>query len=192
MSRSSPSVLFTQYTDLFCDQTWGDMLAEFFGGICKKKKHLNVFLFLLNSSDFFSLVCGFFSSFLILLISQWSPNRPSVDQQGLAWLQAACRCCVGGTRLHQLQSDAHVSSDTQETQRLEKQEGQQETRWTQTSESPRVVWRLLGFVRRLDGLRLRGHLCWERPPGGTEGHSCSKHLLFQRRCVWIIYKKNFS
>ncbi|XP_008331396.1 vitronectin b isoform X2 [Cynoglossus semilaevis] len=33
MSRSSPSVLFTQYTDLFCDQTWGDMLAEFFGGI---------------------------------------------------------------------------------------------------------------------------------------------------------------
>ncbi|XP_030602535.1 vitronectin b isoform X3 [Archocentrus centrarchus] len=32
MSRSSPSVLFTQYTDLFCDNTWEDLFAELFGG----------------------------------------------------------------------------------------------------------------------------------------------------------------
>ncbi|XP_034540007.1 vitronectin b [Notolabrus celidotus] len=32
MSRSSPSVLFTRYTDLFCDQTWEDLFTELFGG----------------------------------------------------------------------------------------------------------------------------------------------------------------
>ncbi|XP_071361974.1 vitronectin b [Trachinotus anak] len=32
MSRSSPSVLFTQYTDLFCDQTWEDLFTDLFGG----------------------------------------------------------------------------------------------------------------------------------------------------------------
>ncbi|XP_010748365.2 vitronectin b [Larimichthys crocea] len=32
MTRSSPSVLFTQYTDLFCDQTWEDFFTELFGG----------------------------------------------------------------------------------------------------------------------------------------------------------------
>ncbi|XP_074528280.1 vitronectin b [Halichoeres trimaculatus] len=32
MSRSSPSVLFTRYTDLFCDQTWDDLFTELFGG----------------------------------------------------------------------------------------------------------------------------------------------------------------
>ncbi|XP_062289022.1 vitronectin b [Scomber scombrus] len=32
MSRSSPSVLFTRYTDLFCDQTWEDFFTELFGG----------------------------------------------------------------------------------------------------------------------------------------------------------------
>ncbi|CAI5643200.1 unnamed protein product [Oreochromis niloticus] len=31
MSRSSPSVLFTQYTDLFCDNTWEDLFTELFG-----------------------------------------------------------------------------------------------------------------------------------------------------------------
>ncbi|XP_070699881.1 vitronectin b [Pempheris klunzingeri] len=31
MSRSSPSMLFTQYTDLFCDQTWEDFFTELFG-----------------------------------------------------------------------------------------------------------------------------------------------------------------
>lgn len=31
MSMSSPSVLFTQYTDLFCDQTWEDFFTELFG-----------------------------------------------------------------------------------------------------------------------------------------------------------------
>ncbi|XP_042355293.1 vitronectin b [Plectropomus leopardus] len=31
MSRSSPSVLFTRYTDLFCDQTWEDFFIELFG-----------------------------------------------------------------------------------------------------------------------------------------------------------------
>ncbi|XP_061596830.1 vitronectin b isoform X2 [Cololabis saira] len=31
MSRSSPSVLFTQYTDLFCDQTLEDLFTELFG-----------------------------------------------------------------------------------------------------------------------------------------------------------------
>ncbi|CAB1418244.1 unnamed protein product [Pleuronectes platessa] len=31
MSRSSPSVLFTRYTDLFCDQTWEDFFMELFG-----------------------------------------------------------------------------------------------------------------------------------------------------------------
>ncbi|XP_069575477.1 vitronectin b [Brachyistius frenatus] len=31
MSRSSPSVLFTRYTDLFCDQTWEDLFTELFG-----------------------------------------------------------------------------------------------------------------------------------------------------------------
>lgn len=31
MSRSSPSVLFTRYTDLFCDQTWEDFFTELFG-----------------------------------------------------------------------------------------------------------------------------------------------------------------
>ncbi|KAM4545842.1 vitronectin b [Odontesthes bonariensis] len=32
MSRSSPSVLFTQYTDLFCDPTLEDFFTELFGG----------------------------------------------------------------------------------------------------------------------------------------------------------------
>uniref|UniRef100_UPI0037E857A8 vitronectin b n=1 Tax=Semicossyphus pulcher TaxID=241346 RepID=UPI0037E857A8 len=32
MSASSPSVLFTRYTDLFCDQTWEDVFTELFGG----------------------------------------------------------------------------------------------------------------------------------------------------------------
>ncbi|KAM3600855.1 uncharacterized protein V6R79_003762 [Siganus canaliculatus] len=31
MSRSSPSVLFTQYTDLFCDQTFEDLVTGLFG-----------------------------------------------------------------------------------------------------------------------------------------------------------------
>ncbi|XP_031713193.1 vitronectin b [Anarrhichthys ocellatus] len=31
MSRTSPSVLFTRYTDLFCDQTWEDLFTELFG-----------------------------------------------------------------------------------------------------------------------------------------------------------------
>ncbi|XP_037603538.1 vitronectin b [Sebastes umbrosus] len=31
MSRSSPSMLFTRYTDLFCDQTWEDFFTELFG-----------------------------------------------------------------------------------------------------------------------------------------------------------------
>ncbi|XP_045896428.1 vitronectin b [Micropterus dolomieu] len=31
MSRSSPSVMFTSYTDLFCDQTWEDYFTELFG-----------------------------------------------------------------------------------------------------------------------------------------------------------------
>ncbi|XP_070773929.1 vitronectin b [Enoplosus armatus] len=31
MSTSSPSVLFTRYTDLFCDQTWEDFFTELFG-----------------------------------------------------------------------------------------------------------------------------------------------------------------
>ncbi|KAM8898164.1 vitronectin b isoform 2-T2 [Spinachia spinachia] len=31
MSRTSPSVLFTRYTDLFCDQTWEDFFTELFG-----------------------------------------------------------------------------------------------------------------------------------------------------------------
>ncbi|KAM7398206.1 hypothetical protein PAMA_006213 [Pampus argenteus] len=31
MSRSSPSVLFTRYTDLFCDQTWEAFFTELFG-----------------------------------------------------------------------------------------------------------------------------------------------------------------
>lgn len=35
MTRSSPSVLFTQYTDLFCDQTWEDFFTELFGGASK-------------------------------------------------------------------------------------------------------------------------------------------------------------
>ncbi|KAF7206419.1 vitronectin b [Nothobranchius furzeri] len=32
MTRSSPSVLFTRYTDLFCDQTFEDIFTELFGG----------------------------------------------------------------------------------------------------------------------------------------------------------------
>uniref|UniRef100_A0A8C2ZL28 Vitronectin b n=1 Tax=Cyclopterus lumpus TaxID=8103 RepID=A0A8C2ZL28_CYCLU len=31
MSRTSPSVLFTRYTDLFCDQTWEDFFTDLFG-----------------------------------------------------------------------------------------------------------------------------------------------------------------
>ncbi|XP_026184478.1 vitronectin b [Mastacembelus armatus] len=31
MTRSSPSVLFTRYTDLFCDQSWEDLFTELFG-----------------------------------------------------------------------------------------------------------------------------------------------------------------
>ncbi|XP_029925617.1 vitronectin b [Myripristis murdjan] len=33
MTRSSPSVMFTQYTNLFCDQTWEDLFADLFRGI---------------------------------------------------------------------------------------------------------------------------------------------------------------
>lgn len=32
MSQTSPSLLFSQYTDLFCDQTWEDLFTELFGG----------------------------------------------------------------------------------------------------------------------------------------------------------------
>lgn len=32
LSQSSPSLLFTRYTDLFCDQTWEDFFSELFGG----------------------------------------------------------------------------------------------------------------------------------------------------------------
>ncbi|KAM4620962.1 vitronectin b [Polymixia lowei] len=31
MTRSSPSVLFTSYTDLYCDQTWEDLFTQLFG-----------------------------------------------------------------------------------------------------------------------------------------------------------------
>lgn len=31
MSQAAPSLLFTQYTDLFCDQTLEDLFAELFG-----------------------------------------------------------------------------------------------------------------------------------------------------------------
>lgn len=30
--RASPSLLFSRYTDLFCDQTWEDLFTELFGG----------------------------------------------------------------------------------------------------------------------------------------------------------------
>lgn len=43
MSRSSPSVLFTRYTDLFCDQTWEDLFAELFGEPCKALMCSSVF-----------------------------------------------------------------------------------------------------------------------------------------------------
>jgi len=36
MSRSSPSVLFSRYTDLFCDQTLEDLFIELFGSSCKE------------------------------------------------------------------------------------------------------------------------------------------------------------
>lgn len=32
MNEASPSLLFWQYNDLFCDQTWGDLFTELFGG----------------------------------------------------------------------------------------------------------------------------------------------------------------
>ncbi|XP_071758971.2 vitronectin b [Centroberyx gerrardi] len=32
MTRSSPSVLFTRYTDLYCDQTWEDLFTQLFEG----------------------------------------------------------------------------------------------------------------------------------------------------------------
>uniref|UniRef100_A0A673BTZ6 Vitronectin-like n=1 Tax=Sphaeramia orbicularis TaxID=375764 RepID=A0A673BTZ6_9TELE len=32
MTRSSPSVLFTRYTDLYCDQSWEDLFTQLFGG----------------------------------------------------------------------------------------------------------------------------------------------------------------
>lgn len=35
MTRASPSVLFTQYTDLFCDHSGGDFFASLFGSTCK-------------------------------------------------------------------------------------------------------------------------------------------------------------
>lgn len=35
MSRASPSVLFTQYTDLLCDQTLEDFFTDLFGSSCK-------------------------------------------------------------------------------------------------------------------------------------------------------------
>ncbi|XP_068600933.1 vitronectin b [Brachionichthys hirsutus] len=31
MTRSSPSLMFTRYTDLFCDQTWEELFTELFG-----------------------------------------------------------------------------------------------------------------------------------------------------------------
>lgn len=32
MSEASPSLLFSRYTDLFCDNTWEDLFTELFGG----------------------------------------------------------------------------------------------------------------------------------------------------------------
>lgn len=31
MSKASPSLLFSQYTDLYCDHTWEDLFTELFG-----------------------------------------------------------------------------------------------------------------------------------------------------------------
>lgn len=35
MTRSSPSVQFLHYTDLFCDQSWDDFLSEILENTCK-------------------------------------------------------------------------------------------------------------------------------------------------------------
>ncbi|KAM9348468.1 vitronectin b [Symphorus nematophorus] len=39
MSRSSPSVLFTRYTDLFCHQTWEDLFTELFEDSISSSAH---------------------------------------------------------------------------------------------------------------------------------------------------------
>uniref|UniRef100_A0A3Q3WZV6 SMB domain-containing protein n=1 Tax=Mola mola TaxID=94237 RepID=A0A3Q3WZV6_MOLML len=39
MSRSSPSLLFTRYTDLFCDNTWEDFFTELFGSSGKAHRY---------------------------------------------------------------------------------------------------------------------------------------------------------
>ncbi|XP_059207204.1 vitronectin b [Centropristis striata] len=39
MSRSSPSMLFSRYTDLFCDQTWEDFFSELFGSSSVSGRH---------------------------------------------------------------------------------------------------------------------------------------------------------
>lgn len=35
MTKSSPSVLFERYTDLYCDQTWEEFFSDLFGSDSK-------------------------------------------------------------------------------------------------------------------------------------------------------------
>lgn len=79
MSRSSPSVLFTQYTDLFCDNAWEDLFTELFGGSCK-----DLGLFMLVCFSFFFLILHL-HDFCILAVtsSQTGPWFISRDWRGI-------------------------------------------------------------------------------------------------------------
>lgn len=70
MSRSSPSVLFTQYTDLFCDNAWEDLFTELFGGSCK-------------DLGLFMLVCFRFFFFLFSICMTFVFQQLPVPKQAL-------------------------------------------------------------------------------------------------------------
>ena len=89
MTRSSPSLLFAQYTNLFCDNTWEEFLTELFGSSGKAQVSL---IFVMTCA-----CVSLTSSHCPSTFSRQSLHRTALHQQGLAWHPSVSRRCHGGT-----------------------------------------------------------------------------------------------
>lgn len=89
MSRSSPSVLFTQYTDLFCDEMLEDLFTDLFGSSCEAQmllcftcsSMLSISFSLTNSNPPFNYP-SVSSSYNIqprFISRDWTGIRPPID-----------------------------------------------------------------------------------------------------------------
>lgn len=173
MSQATPSLLFTQYTDLFCDQTLEDLFTELFGSPCKAQPCLY--------GIFRSNVRLCLEPILICFgpIFSWQSlhaQGASTDQQGLAGHQASYWCCHCGEGPPY--SKAHVSSPGEEARQSEK-EAQQEA--AEKAESQRVWW-----LVRFWWLLLRQQRChwWHLfRRAGFQKDPHAKCVFFPGRCV---------